>query len=106
MSTENSTYFQSSGTEIGACNAKICAPPGICQLRLDFSKFDIAQPSKSTTKVALLLNGVIGKAGKDVTNMGQCLTDTFSVTAPGFASPPVICGTNNDQHCESSFFLT
>ena len=41
QSSENCTYFQSSGTEQGACNAKICAKPGVCQLRLDFPKFAI-----------------------------------------------------------------
>ena len=33
-----------------------------------------------------------------VTDMGQCLTDTFTVTSPGSATPPVICGLNDGQH--------
>ena len=37
-------------------------------------------------------------AGLDVSTMGQCLTDTFSVTSPGSPTPPVICGDNNGQH--------
>ena len=36
--------------------------------------------------------------GLDVTDMGQCLTDTFTVTSPGSATPPVICGLNDGQH--------
>ena len=33
-----------------------------------------------------------------VSTMGQCLTDTFTVTSPGSVTPPVICGTNDGQH--------
>ncbi len=38
------------------------------------------------------------KGGRPVSSAGQCLTDTFSVTVPGGNAPPVICGTNNNQH--------
>jgi len=98
--SENNTYFQSSGTETGACNAKICAKSGVCQLRLDFPKFDIAQPSNSVALAGeFLLNGVVVKeGGKAVSTMGQCLTDTFTVTSPGSVTPPTICGTNDGQH--------
>ena len=58
--SENNTYFQSSGTETGACNAKVCAKSGVCQLRLDFPKFDIAQPSNSVALAGeFLLNGAV-----------------------------------------------
>ena len=59
MTSENCTYFQSSGTETGACNAKICPKHGVCQLRLDFSKFDIGQPSKSIKAIELVLAGTV-----------------------------------------------
>ena len=36
--------------------------------------------------------------GKAVSTMGQCLTDTFTVTSPGSVTPPTICGTNDGQH--------
>jgi len=102
-SSENNTYFQSTGTETGSCNVNICPGDHICQLRLDFSKFDISQPSVQASldpaEIALtLLNGVIGPTGLAVTNMGQCLTDSFTVTAPGSPTPPVICGDNNGEH--------
>merc|ERR1711976_1015967 len=42
-SSENNTYFQSTGTDTGSCNVQICPREHICQLRLDFSKFDIIQ---------------------------------------------------------------
>ena len=40
----------------------------------------------------------VGAAGRDVALAGQCLTDTFTVTSPGGNAPPVICGTNSQQH--------
>lgn len=102
-SSENNTYFQSTGTDTGSCNVQICPREHICQLRLDFSKFDISQPSvQASLDPAMfnfkLFNGVVGPAGLDVSTMGQCLTDTFSVTSPGSPTPPIICGDNNGQH--------
>ena len=38
------------------------------------------------------------EGGKAVSTMGQCLTDTFTVTSPGSVTPPTICGTNDGQH--------
>ena len=32
---------------------------------------------------------------------GQCLMDTFMVTAPGNPSPPMICGLNTGEHSNS-----
>jgi len=101
VKNENCTYFQSTGMPEGACNAKICpCASNICQLRLDFLTFNIAQPSDDAVgPVSKALNGVIvSGAGKDVTNMGQCLTDTFTVTSPGGIAPPTICGQNDGQH--------
>ena len=41
-SSENCTYFISDGNEVGQCRIKICpCSDNICQLRLDFPKFDI-----------------------------------------------------------------
>ena len=47
-SSENCTYFQSSGTEVGQCRLRICpCNENICQLRLDFQTFVINQPKLS-----------------------------------------------------------
>ena len=47
-SSENCTYFQSVGGEIGQCRVKICpCREHICQLRLDFASFVINGPSTS-----------------------------------------------------------
>ena len=47
-SSENCTYFVSSGSETGACKITICpCNDNICQLRLDFATFVINGPSTS-----------------------------------------------------------
>ena len=93
-SSENCTYFQSGGQEVGQCRIKICpCSDDICQLRLDFSTFVITGPETTTTTV---VNNKCG--GKSLFELGQCQTDIFSVTAPGNNAPPVICGTNSGEH--------
>jgi len=101
-SSENSTYFQSSGYfQSGVCNAKICPMTSdICQLRLDFISFNIAEPSTSTVTVANSIQGMPlgGATTTPVSKMGQCLTDSFTVTSPGSTAPPEICGFNTNEH--------
>ena len=47
-SSENCTYFVSSGSEAGACRITICpCNDNICQIRLDFATFVINGPSTS-----------------------------------------------------------
>ena len=93
-SSENCTYFQSDGNEIGQCRIKICpCSENICQLRLDFSTFVITGPETVTTTVVVNKIG-----GKSFHELGQCQTDIFSVTAPGNNAPGVICGTNSGEH--------
>jgi hypothetical protein len=102
-STENNTYFSTSGSESsGSCSLSICPGDNICQLRLDFNSFVISGPYTSTTttsEVTKVLYGVPNKDGLEamLTN-SQCTTDSFSVTSPSGSSPPVICGTNTGEH--------
>merc|ERR1712211_5512 len=67
---ENCTYFQSTGTPTGACNARICpCASNICQLRLDFLTFNIAQPSlEAAATVKGLVNVALVGGAKAVTN--------------------------------------
>jgi hypothetical protein len=44
--------------------------------------------------------GLLGM-GVGVNYATNCLTDKFSVTGNGGASPPVICGNNNNAHSKS-----
>ncbi len=86
------------------------------QIRLDFMTFTISGPSTLTSSVAKRLpkSGVITNADvatttpaplKSVANMGQCLTDTFSVTNPDGPSPPTICGVNTGEHSTLYFLI-
>lgn len=100
-SNENCTYFESTGSEIGACRLKICpCNDNICQLRLDFNQFMITGPSTATQSVSLAKGGVIGAPGATVpiTTASQCLTDSFSVLSSTGQSPPTICGQNSGEH--------
>ena len=98
---ENMTYFESAGgPPTGACNAKICkCKENICQLRLDFMTFVIAGPNTVTITTAKELGGAyVPSVGFPTTGVGICMTDTFSVTAPGSNGVPHICGTNTGYH--------
>merc|ERR1712241_984905 len=94
--SENSTYFESNGASIGACNTKVCrCNTNICQMRLDFTTFQISGPSTSTTvTVANTLFGLANAGGDPALARGRCDEDSFA----GGTSSPVICGTNPGQH--------
>jgi len=98
---ENSTYFESNGASIGACNTKVCkCNSNICQMRLDFTTFVIDEPTTATTTVSKTLFGLADPAagGDEMTGRGRCDTDSFAVSVAGGSSSPVICGTNTGQH--------
>ena len=40
-----------------------------------------------------------------LSNGGQCLVDSFSVTNPSGPSPPTICGANTGEHSEKKHML-
>jgi len=67
---------------------------------LDFNTFVISGPSTSSFTIGSLLNGEIKQApavaDDVVSESGQCLTDTFSVTNQ--VTMPLICGTNTGEH--------
>merc|ERR1712064_164440 len=97
--SENSTYFESNNAASGACNTKVCrCDKNICQMRLDFTTFQIADPTTATTTVSLTAFGLQDMGGPASNARGRCETDSFSVVVPGGSSPPVICGTNTNQH--------
>ena len=104
---ENSTYFESNGASIGACNTKVCkCNSNICQMRLDFTTFVIDEPTTATTTVSKTLFGLADPAagGDEMTGRGRCDTDSFAVSVAGGSSSPVICGTNSGQHSKYPLF--
>jgi hypothetical protein len=97
-SSQNCTYLvQASTTKAPATNPclyTICpTSTSVCRLRLDFTSFTIASPAVGTT-VDAAANAVLTNGGA----IGSCVTDSFSVTAPGSSSTPAICGANTGQH--------
>ena len=81
-------------------------------MRLDFDRFNIAGPTTVTAIVTRRIkqSGAIGSVPAatiasmlvPVSAMGQCQTDTFSVTNGNGPRPPTICGLNTGQHSESN----
>merc|ERR1719189_444369 len=102
-SSQNNTVFMSNNPEEGECSATICPiDDTISQLRLDFTTFTIADPSTSTVAAFNLERGAVdnGKSANAIAHstMGQCITDSFVVTAPGSPGSDVLCGTNSGTH--------
>ena len=80
---ENETIFVNNlypRTDNGTntCQVTIDKQPNVCQLRLDFEEFSLAQPDEN----------------------GQCTTDSFMVRTTVGERLPILCGDNNNQHCE------
>eukprot|EP00095_Tigriopus_kingsejongensis_P001226 maker-scaffold160_size295910-snap-gene-0.8 protein:Tk01226 transcript:maker-scaffold160_size295910-snap-gene-0.8-mRNA-1 annotation:"PREDICTED: uncharacterized protein LOC100161421" len=97
--SENCTYFESRGGEVGGCIATICpCSNNICQLRLDFDQFTITGPSTSMASIGTFKFGQPAAAGATYTTSSQCLTDSFSVGDPTGCAPPTICGINTNEH--------
>jgi len=96
-SSENCTYFEVNGANSGACRAKICkCSSDICQIRLDFTNFQISGPSTLTLSIGKIVGGQVGTTGKKVAQKTTCATDSFSVSnAPNV---PVVCGTLTGDH--------
>merc|ERR1712106_1139757 len=93
---ENCTYFTSSSMSVGSsCTLKICkSSSDVCQLRLDFETFSLSNPVTATA----ITVGPAAAADGSANRIGNCDTDSFTVTSPGGKSPPLICGTNTGQH--------
>ncbi|XP_054159772.1 uncharacterized protein LOC128957984 [Oppia nitens] len=78
---ENETIFVNNlfpRTDNGTntCQVTIDKQPNVCQLRLDFEEFSLAQPDEN----------------------GQCTTDSFMVRTTVGERLPILCGDNNNQH--------
>ena len=84
----------------GMCGAKVCKLNNdICQIRLDFETFVISGPSTVTSSISTHLFGVVAgstASGSDVSQAGNCLTDTFSISKTN--NVPVLCGDLADDH--------
>merc|ERR1719273_834590 len=93
--SENQTYLtQTSVTSLTSpCTYTVC-PCGtnICRIRFDFETFVLAAQSAGTTVEGAVTISTLNEA------IGDCTTDTFSITGGKNAGTPVICGTNTGYH--------
>merc|ERR1712179_548891 len=97
--SENSTYIvQASSTAVTSpCTYTVCkCSTDICRLRYDFTTFVLANAVQGTAVIA----GTAGitASSQNGASLGDCMTDQFSITSPGSAGTPVICGTNGGYH--------
>lgn len=82
-SAVNQTFWSTQSES--PCTLTICkCQSDICFLRLELTTLVLTQPDNT-----------VAPAGTTAT---QCLNDRFTITAPGFSTPPVICGTNSGMH--------
>merc|ERR1712117_401028 len=92
-SSANNTYAiissYSTSTDPDPCTYKFCKTNSdVCKLRIDFENIVLEGPAGLSSPHALT----------DGLNVGDCSVDSLTVTNPGGASPPVICGYNTGQH--------
>merc|ERR1719435_699224 len=92
-SSANNSYAiissYSTSSDADPCSYTFCKTnTDVCKLRIDFDKMVLAGPwGISSTAVVT-----------DGPRATDCGYDTLTVTNPGGASPPIICGYNTGQH--------
>lgn len=96
-SSQNNTYATMTSYTVSSdpdpCTYTFCkSNSDVCKLRIDYETFQIAGP---TTYDATVTAADAYKYGMLV---GDCTTDTLSISNPGGAVPPIICGINTGQH--------
>ena len=83
----NNTYFKSSESDSSPCVFNVCkSSDDVCQIRLGFDTFDIAQPTTTTYLATTTIN-----------QRTWCKSAQFTATSNGNA-PPILCGTNTGYH--------
>jgi len=95
----NQSYIVQAASALpaGSMQYTICpCSDDVCRIRFDFTQFTLNGPGAaadvtSATGLSADINANVG------TRIGDCLTDTFSITSSS-GGTPVICGTNGGQH--------
>lgn len=99
QTAENITYLQMAATvnpPSTSCEYTICpSNSNVCRIRFDLETFNIAppfvEPFTNTPNVQPGKQGLRGGA------IGDCVTDTFTISGVQYSSPQ-ICGINTGQH--------
>ncbi|XP_025198789.1 uncharacterized protein LOC112597077 [Melanaphis sacchari] len=83
FSSSSTTYFQSPEKFQDICSYKINVRRNVCQIRIDFERFSLGQPTKQTSESAY-----------------TCERDEFTLILNGDTkiNVPVLCGENSGQH--------
>jgi len=95
--SENNTYIvQASATAVTSpCTYTVCkCSTNICRIRYDFTTFVLANAVAGTSVTAAGSTA----SSQNGASIGDCMTDQFTISAPGSAGPPIICGTNGGYH--------
>ena len=76
-------------TDSDPCTYTFCRTnTDVCKLRIDFDTMVLSPPSGLSATAAV----------PDSIKVGDCNTDTLTVSNPGGSVPPTICGLNTGQH--------
>ena len=92
-SSANNSYAiissYSTSTDKDPCTYTFCKTNSdICKLRIDFDTMVLTAPATATSTALIT----------DSPFVGDCTTDSLTVSVPGGQAPPTICGYNTGQH--------
>lgn len=96
-SSQNNTYATMTSYTVSSdpdpCTYTICkSNSDVCKLRIDYESMVIAGPGT----VDLTATATVDLSASTI--IGDCITDSLTITNPGGSSPPTICGKNTGQH--------
>merc|ERR1719282_18018 len=79
----------STSTDADPCTYTFCKTnTDVCKLRIDFDTMVLSGPNTMSSTAVYT----------DSTSVGDCGTDTLTISNPGGPKPPTICGYNTGQH--------
>ena len=96
-SSANNTYAIvssfSTSSDSDPCTYTFCkSNSDVCKLRIDFDTMVLTAPTTYAAQSPATTTYLLGA------KLGDCTTDTLTVSNPGGAVPPTICGYNTGQH--------
>ena len=92
-SSANNSYAimssYSTSSDADPCTYTFCKTTSdVCKLRIDFDTMVLTGPNTMSSTAVYT----------DSTSVGDCGTDTLTISNPGGPKPPTICGYNTGQH--------
>ena len=96
-SSANNSYAKidsySVSSDADPCTYTFCkAKSDVCKLRIDFDTMVLSAPTTYAVQSPDTTTYLLGA------KLGDCTSDTLTVSNPGGALPPTICGYNTGQH--------